>query len=133
MSGFSLVLGVLVVMASVFLVGYPLIKDEEEVKSLDRSLDYDAEDSLEKQKESVFITLGEIEFDYRMKKLSKEDYEKLKAMYKRQAVALLKAEEQELDLIDDGDMEDLEKELEKEIEQEIEREVQKLKQENKGK
>jgi len=124
-TGFPLVLAIIVVVASVFLIGYPLIKKEERTKSLDRSLDYDAEDALERQKESVFTTLGEIEFDYRMKKLSKEDYEKLRAKYKRQAVALLKAEEEELQ-VDAQDSAELERELELEIEKEIEREVQQL-------
>ncbi|WP_366923588.1 hypothetical protein MFMK1_000491 [Metallumcola ferriviriculae] len=122
----ELVIGLILVVASVFLVGYPLIKKDDDYKALDRTLDFDAEDSLERQKESAFTTLGEIEFDYRMKKLSTEDYDRLKAKYKRQAVAVLKAEEKELDLTGDREMAELEKELEREIEQEIEREVQQL-------
>jgi len=122
----AIVLGLFVVVASVFLIGYPLIKKEEDVKSLDRSLDFDAEDSLERQKESVFTTLGEIEFDYRMKKLSEADYGRLKANYKKQAIIVLKAEEEELNTTNDSDLAQLERELELEIEQEIEKEVQKM-------
>lgn len=125
MTGLPLILAILTVVASVAFIGYPLVKKEEQFKSLDRSLDFDMEDSLERQKESVFTTLGEIEFDYRMKKLSEGDYSNLSAKYKRQAVALLKAEEDEMK-VDGRVAEELEKELEQEIEREIEQEVQQL-------
>lgn len=72
---------------------------------------------VEVQKEIVFTTLNEIEFDYQMKKLSEEDYEELKNQYQRSAVSLLDtgaARKGNLKLAD------LEKELVKEIERELE-------------
>ncbi|GAW93738.1 hypothetical protein [Calderihabitans maritimus] len=122
----EILLGLIIVGVPVFLIGYPLIKKEEPSY---RKVRYsDEEDSLEKQKESVFTTLGEIEFDYQMKKLSEEDYQFLKNMYKRQAINILKAqEEEEMSLLDQElESDELEAQIEKEIELEIEREVQLL-------
>lgn len=71
---------------------------------------------LEVQKEIVFTTLNEIEFDYQMKKLSEEDYEDLKNQYQRSAVNLLDA-----GAVRKGSLNfaDLEKELEEEIKREM--------------
>lgn len=119
----TLFIGMILVGVSAFLIGYPLIKPEESTEP--DWADLDDEDSYEKHKESVFKTLGEIEFDYLMKKLSPEDYESLKNQYKSEAVSILKAEEEaqlaELDRESDADAE-----LEKEIEAEIEKELAKI-------
>lgn len=45
---------------------------------------------LEEQKASVYSAIKDIEFDYRMGKLSKEDFEALRQQYKAEAVELLK-------------------------------------------
>ena len=86
--------------------------------------------SLDIEKESLYAALKEIEFDYDLGKLSKEDYEELQKRYKFQAASILKE-------IDDvrikTDSIDLEEKIEKEItlmgkakltdEEEIEREI----------
>lgn len=61
------------------------------------------------QKDLILGTLGEIEFDYHMNKLSKEDYQALKNNYAQIAVEVLESEESRVDL----------QKLEAEIEQEL--------------
>ncbi|MHB1125820.1 MAG: hypothetical protein ACYC2T_02530 [Bacillota bacterium] len=123
-----LIIGLIVVAVIVFLVGYPLVKREEESDPVWEAGSEDLD--LDKQKESVFTTLGEIEFDYRMKKLSEDDYQMLKNRYRKQAVTILQAEEDvKLDLVDNS-TDTLEAEIEKEIEAEVERELNKLRQQS---
>jgi len=75
-----------------FLVGYPLFKGSHgrsfpEARPLRRSL---ADD-----KEVIMSSLGEIEFDYHMRKLSEEDYQSLKHDYSHAAVEILKEQEEQ--------------------------------------
>ncbi|OEF96094.1 hypothetical protein [Desulfuribacillus alkaliarsenatis] len=70
------------------------------------------------EKEAVFSTLNEIEFDYKTQKISEEDYIELKRGYEEEAKRLLKIEELETDSYE------VNKELEQEIEQEIEKELE---------
>ena len=46
------------------------------------------------QKEAAFSALKELEFDYRTRKLSPEDYEELRAIYRVEAAEALKAMDQ---------------------------------------
>jgi len=46
--------------------------------------------SLDNQKEALFSAITDIDFDYGLGKLSKEDYEELKNKYKLEAVGILK-------------------------------------------
>ncbi|WP_273266524.1 hypothetical protein [Flexistipes sinusarabici] len=55
---------------------------------------------LEERKRSVYKTLGEIEFDYKMNKLSEKDYKKLNTLYRQKAVNLLKEEREKSGDID---------------------------------
>ncbi|TYB32956.1 MAG: hypothetical protein FXF49_08735 [Flexistipes sinusarabici] len=55
---------------------------------------------LEERKRSVYKTLGEIEFDYKMNKLSEKDYKKLNTLYRQKAVNLLKKEREKSGDID---------------------------------
>ncbi|MHB1421046.1 MAG: hypothetical protein ACYCX4_15950 [Bacillota bacterium] len=124
-----LIIGLIVVAVTVYLIGYPLLKREEDPEPgwETNPEEYD----LDKQKESVFTTLGEIEFDYRMKKLSEDDYNMLKNRYRKQAVNILQAEEEvKLDLVNNFP-DTLEAEIEKEIEAEVEQELSKLQQSGK--
>lgn len=87
---FSVILAV----AVLILIGYPLFKGYTgegypEVKP--------ARPSLAAEKETVMSALGEIEFDYHMKKLSEEDYKYLKNTYAGAAVNIMRAQDQIVD------------------------------------
>jgi hypothetical protein len=84
---------------------------------------YKNDDEERNEKEAIFSTLNEIEFDYQTKKISNEDYQELKHDYQVEAMLVLKKEEIEIDNIEVN--EELEEELEKEIERELEIEIQK--------
>lgn len=92
------VVGIVFILALVaFLVAWPLVRTEK--PDYRKMLLEESEDLLEKDKEAVFTTINEIEFDYRMNKLSDDDYEILKSQYKQKALEILQEEEAEtLDL-----------------------------------
>lgn len=102
------ILSTLLVLGTIFLISYPLLKSiqqqEESVEPL-----YAADIN---NKEVIMNTLGEIEFDYHMKKISKQDYISLKSSYSKAAIEILKAEDSAVELAL--------------IEQEIERELEQL-------
>lgn len=124
MDPLTLVVGLALVAVVAYLVGYPLVRVEPEPSGLES--EWDEEEQLEKRREAIFTTLGEIEFDYQMGKLSQADYEALSREYKRQAVQVLQEEERELEGSSPGGS--LEAEVEREIEAEIERELAKIRQ-----
>ncbi len=97
------------------LIVYPLM-----TKRKDTETDSPFEDKLDHlllQKESSYLALKELEFDYTMGKLSEQDYERLRSKLERTALSLLKE-------IDRPKQEKgKEKEIEREIDQEIEKEV----------
>lgn len=86
------VVGLLAIVA--FLVLLPLIKNGPDEPD-DLLIDLEEASFLEKSKEAVFTTINEIEFDYRMKKLSDEDYQQLKDDYKQKALEILHEEDEE--------------------------------------
>ncbi|MFQ5788671.1 MAG: zinc ribbon domain-containing protein [Thermodesulfobacteriota bacterium] len=67
---------------------------------------------LTSQKESLYSALKDIEFDYGLGKLSKDDYEELKKTYKVKASTVLKQLD---DIGKDSNITSLEEEVEKEI------------------
>jgi hypothetical protein len=87
----ALILGVLVVGVTLYLVAEPFIFAEP--RQLKGHAEQAVGETMEQKKEALFITLGEIELDYRMGKLSDEDYQELQAVYRPQAAALLQQEE----------------------------------------
>lgn len=68
--------------------------------------------SLTSQKESLYSALKDIEFDYGLGKLSKDDYEELKKTYKVKASTILKQLD---DIGKNPNVASLEEEVEKEI------------------
>lgn len=116
----ALLLGLVLVGTALYLVASPLFRPVPEGAWEEET---DERAALKRDKESVFTTLGEIEFDYQMKKLSPEDYQALKNMYKRRAVYVLKAEEESRTVGSGMDRASLEAEVEREIEAEIEAEL----------
>jgi len=96
-----------VMMVAVLITVLPVIRKNELIFLDDMS---DKSVPLEERKRSVYKTLGEIEFDYKMNKLSEKDYKKLNNLYRQKAVNLLKEEKEK-----SGD-----------IDQEIERKLSRL-------
>lgn len=116
--------GLVLVVIAAFFVVQPLVRP---ASYGDLWLEAEEEDQTDAQRHMIFSTLGEIELDYRTGKLSEEDYRLLSNHYKRQAVAILKAEEgaEEAHL-------DLSPEEQKAIEAEIEAELARLRGQGKG-
>lgn len=128
---------VIAIGAAVF-VALPFFKKKIEIISQEAGSQNPVEEGLRRlnsEKESVYSALKEIDFDYGMGKLSKEDYDELENKYKAQAVALLK----EIDsIVGKTYILDLDEEIEKEIrairkteltdDEEIEKEIIKARQ-----
>ena len=83
---------VLLALAVVAFVGYPLLK-EQWGDDDDFELSEETED-LHRRKESTYSALKELEFDYKTGKLSEQDYRELDARYKAQAIEILEAIDQ---------------------------------------
>jgi hypothetical protein len=75
-----------------YLIGYPIMfgKDEDIVDYGERIIDLESNQEL--KKEAIFSELSEIEYDYQMNKLSKDDYNRLKERLQRLAVEVMKEE-----------------------------------------
>lgn len=81
-----ILLSALILFGVIVLISLPFFRTEEEHSVKPREVDI-----LTGQKEEIYAALKDIEMDYRMGKLSQEDYEDLYATYRRKAVGLLKA------------------------------------------
>lgn len=92
-------ISLLMVLVAAALIGYPFL-----AKNRMRYGGSEVNEAAADKRELLFSALGEIEFDYRMRKLSDEDYRELKSGYQKEALALLDRED-----------ELLEKEIEKEL------------------
>lgn len=100
----------------VYLVGSPLFRKEDIPE-----FDWELEGSGGGTKSALFTALAEIEFDYKMGKMSEEDYQELKQKYKPEAVALLQKEESQVSgqRRQQATAGEIELELEKELEREL--------------
>ncbi|MBI3793736.1 MAG: zinc ribbon domain-containing protein [Nitrospinae bacterium] len=78
------ILLVLVVMTA---IGYPLFVQP---KAVEVTEDGDEYHRLVSAKESAFVALRDLEFDFKTGKLDEEDYDQLKSRYESEAVAVLK-------------------------------------------
>ncbi len=111
--------GLALIFATAFLIGYPLLVRADGEAETFPADDVDADvDDRESHRERVFTELNDIEFDYRMNKLSGEDYEELRAELANEAVGILKEEEA-------GERETERALVETELEQEIQAELAK--------
>lgn len=100
---------------SLYYVAQPLFtynQEEEALKKIEEEI----------SRETIFLTLNELEFDYRTNKLSKGDYEKLSGKYKKLAAGLLKKEEEIL-LFRANTRDQSGKEVSSELENEVEDEI----------
>jgi hypothetical protein len=88
MEALELFAKVLLALAVVGFVGYPLLRqdwEEEEVELPEELQD------LYRRKESTYSALKELEFDFRTGKLSQTDFNELDAKYRSEAIELLEA------------------------------------------
>ncbi len=105
------VIGVVLVLLGVVLVLYPVLRRAAD--KMTPPLDHDAgDDNLAARRVSVYRELLDLEFDWRVGKLSAEDYYQLCQALKAQAAELLRLEEQ----------------TDRELEERLEREVAALRQ-----
>jgi hypothetical protein len=106
----SMIASAVLVLVCLYLVIAPFFKNES--TEYQASIDISAHEN----KAALMTTLNEIEFEYKMSKISDEDYKKLKKQYELLIADLLKQEdkmvEQEMD-------QDVLKEVEAEIEMEL--------------
>lgn len=82
----TILLSAFILFGVVVLISLPFFQTEEEHAVNPREVDI-----LQGQKEETYAALKDIEMDYRMGKLSQEDYEDLYAAYRQKAVGLLRA------------------------------------------
>ncbi|MCH8820502.1 MAG: hypothetical protein IIB03_09325 [Acidobacteria bacterium] len=71
--------------AAVLYIAYPLLKEEEETEAW-ATEEKSAADKAHRDKNDIIDVLRDIDMDYRMGKLSKQDYEALKDDYESRAV-----------------------------------------------
>ncbi|MCJ7795671.1 MAG: zinc ribbon domain-containing protein [Thermoleophilia bacterium] len=92
MSAVELLVKVLLAVAVVAFIGYPLLRDhlaDEE----DLELPEEAEE-LYRRKEATYSALKELEFDYKTGKLSEQDFNELETRFKADALEILEAIDQ---------------------------------------
>ncbi len=81
------VVGILLIVATAMFVGYPLLQKSS--RRISFSVNHQAED-LQARKEEIYAAIRDIDFDFRMGKLSQEDYAALREQYKTEAINLMK-------------------------------------------
>lgn len=102
----SMIFTAILVLGCLFITISPLFR-------LDSYLKFNTEgEDLSTTKETLLTTLNEIEFDYKMDKISQVDYKNLKRQYESQIVSIMKEEEQHVTHQVDKDLMD---EVEREI------------------
>jgi hypothetical protein len=103
----SMIFTAVLILGCLFLAISPLFKWDSYLK-----LSANVED-LVQTKETLLSTLNEIEFEYKMDKISQVDYKNLKRQYEEQIAVLMKEEEEEI----------TKKPIDKDIMAEVEREI----------
>jgi type II secretory pathway pseudopilin PulG len=81
------IIGILLAILTALFIGYPLFQKQQRKVSF--ALNHRAQE-LEARKTEIYAAIRDIDFDYRMGKLSQEDYETLRDQYKAEAVNLMK-------------------------------------------
>jgi hypothetical protein len=81
----ALIIAPFLFIAAVIYVAYPLLQEQSESETVDKSGE---RDRWVAEKEETLSALKDIEMDFRMGKLSQEDYENLKADFETRAVAV---------------------------------------------
>lgn len=94
----SLAVTAVLVLGCLYLALSPLFRKETYTKVMTQDQDN------AQMKKTLFSTLNEIEFEYKMDKLSTADYQALKQQYESQIAAIMKEEEQLPDKKIDSDL-----------------------------
>jgi membrane protease subunit (stomatin/prohibitin family) len=81
------IIGVVLAMLTGLFIAYPFLQKRQRQVSF---ADNHRAEELEARKAQIYAAIKDIDFDFQMGKLSKEDYEQLRSEYKVQAVGLLK-------------------------------------------
>lgn len=102
----SMIFTAILALGCLFLILSPLFKWDLYLQFNSKSQDFEG------TKESLLTTLNELEFEYKMDKISHADYKNIKKQYEDQVAIIMKEEE----LIDTNVDHDLMAEVEKEIE-----------------
>ena len=102
----SMIFTTILALACLFLILSPLFKWDTYIQVSSKEKDIGA------TKEALFTTLNEIEFEYKMDKISNADYKILKKQYETEVAIIMKEEEQLMETNVDKDLMD---EVEKEI------------------
>lgn len=103
----SMVFTAVLVLGCLFLILSPLFKWDAYLQFGIKSADSAS------MKEALFTTLNEIEFEYKMDKISENDYKILKGQYESQIAAIMKADEQAAEQqVDKGLMAEIDHEIE---------------------
>lgn len=108
----EIIAGILMVIIAVALIGVPFMEKEVDENGI---IENSGTLTLGQRKEILMTTLGEIEFDYKMNKLTKEDYQELKSLYKEKAVNVMKREDQIKGISQEALIQKVEDELEAEL------------------
>lgn len=103
----SLAVTAVLVLGCFYLIFAPLFRRETPAKVITQDQDSS------QMKKTLLSTLNEIEFEYKMDKLSNADYKLLKQQYESQVAAIMKEEEEFADKKIDSDlMAEVENEIE---------------------
>jgi membrane protease subunit (stomatin/prohibitin family) len=81
------IIGIILAILTALFVGYPLLQKRPQKVSF--ALNHRAQE-LEARKAEIYAAIRDIDFDYRMGKLSQEDYETLREQYKAEAIGMMK-------------------------------------------
>jgi hypothetical protein len=106
----SMIFTAAIALTCLFLILSPLFKWDAYITTSTKTQDIGT------TKEALLTTLNEIEFEYKMDKISHTDYKVLKRQYETEVASIMKEEEQ---LIDKSVDVDLMAEVEKEIEEQM--------------
>jgi hypothetical protein len=81
------IIGIFLAILTAIFVGYPLFHKRQQKISF--ALNHRAQE-LEARKNEIYAAIRDIDFDYKMGKLSQEDYETLRHQYKSEAISMMK-------------------------------------------
>ncbi|MDZ7292612.1 MAG: zinc ribbon domain-containing protein [candidate division KSB1 bacterium] len=81
------IIGILLAILTAVFVGYPLFQKQQRKVSF--AVNHRAQE-LEARKAEIYAAIRDIDFDYRMGKLSQEDYQALRDRYKAEAIDMMK-------------------------------------------
>ncbi|MDZ7266847.1 MAG: zinc ribbon domain-containing protein [candidate division KSB1 bacterium] len=81
------VVGILLIVATALFIGYPLL--QKSPRQLSFGVNHQAED-LQARKEEIYAAIRDIDFDFRMGKLSAEDHALLREQYRNEAINIMK-------------------------------------------